>query len=133
MGGLLGGGGGGKGYVGPPSQIIGGPAPPPLPPAPPLPTPMNISDTYTTYLDSALSASASPECRPSSYSFMVCLFSLIILQITGPGRIVQAVACLTQEPEVPGSIPRPATYFRFCFLWIKKCSCQLLAKVCAQA
>ena len=35
VGGLLkGGGGGGKGYVGLPSQIIGGPAPPPPPPCP---------------------------------------------------------------------------------------------------
>ena len=33
--------GGAKGYVGPPSQIIGGPAPPP-PLAPPLPTPMKL-------------------------------------------------------------------------------------------
>ena len=40
MGGLLG--GGGKGYVGPPSQIIGGGGPaPPLPP--PLPTPMHLT------------------------------------------------------------------------------------------
>ena len=42
VGGLLG--GGAKGYVGPPSQIIGGPAPlapPPWPP--PLPTPMDKS------------------------------------------------------------------------------------------
>ena len=38
VGGLLGGGGGGKGYVGPPLKILGG-ACPPLPP--PLPTPMD--------------------------------------------------------------------------------------------
>ena len=36
MGGLLGGGGGGKGYIGPPSKIIGGPGPP-------LPTPMLVT------------------------------------------------------------------------------------------
>ena len=30
-----------------------------------------------------------------------------------PGRVAQSVARLTQEPEVPGSIPGPATYFRF--------------------
>ena len=28
------------------------------------------------------------------------------------GRIAQSVAHLTQEPEVPGSIPGPVTYFR---------------------
>ena len=38
VGGLLG--GGAKGYVGPPSQIIGGPGPSCPPPPPPLPTPM---------------------------------------------------------------------------------------------
>ena len=27
------------------------------------------------------------------------------------GRVAQSVARLTQEPEVPGSIPGPATYF----------------------
>ena len=33
----------------------------------------------------------------------------------GPGRVAQSVARLTQEPEVPGSIPGPAIYFRFSF------------------
>ena len=32
-----------------------------------------------------------------------------------PGRVAQSVARLTDEPEVPGSIPDPATYFRFSF------------------
>ena len=32
-----------------------------------------------------------------------------------PGRVAQSVARLTKEPEVPGSIPGPATYFRFSF------------------
>ena len=32
-----------------------------------------------------------------------------------PGRVAQSVGRLTQEPEVPGSIPGPATYFRFSF------------------
>ena len=32
-----------------------------------------------------------------------------------PCRVEQAVARLTQEPEVPGSIPGPATHFRFFF------------------
>ena len=30
-----------------------------------------------------------------------------------PGRIAQSVVRLTQEPEVPGSIPSLATYFCF--------------------
>ena len=44
-----GGGGGGKGYVGPPSQIIGG-AWPPWPP-PPLPTPMKEDLVSLAYED----------------------------------------------------------------------------------
>ena len=32
-----------------------------------------------------------------------------------PGRVAQLVARPTQEPEVPGSIPGPATYFCFFF------------------
>ena len=46
---IIGGGGvgGGKGYVGPPSQILGGPAPCPLP----LPTPMfDTKYTYCIYI-----------------------------------------------------------------------------------
>ena len=46
--------------------------------------------------------------------------------------LAQSVAHLTQEPEVPGLISVPATYFRFFFHWFKKDSSQLLAKVCAQ-
>ena len=49
----------------------------------------------------------------------------------GPGRVAQSVARLTQEPEVPDSIPGPATVFRLSFRWFKKGSCQLLAKVYA--
>ena len=30
-----------------------------------------------------------------------------------PGRVAKSVARLIQEPAVPGSIPGPATYFRF--------------------
>ena len=33
----------------------------------------------------------------------------------GLGRVAQSVARLTHEPEVPGSILGPATYFRFSF------------------
>ena len=49
------------------------------------------------------------------------------------GRVAQSVERLTQEPEVPGSITGPATYFRFSFRWFKKGGCQLLAKVCARS
>ena len=45
---IIGGGGGVKGYVGPPSQIIGG-AWPPL--APPLPTPMEYDGKVTVTLE----------------------------------------------------------------------------------
>ena len=31
------------------------------------------------------------------------------------GCVAQSVACLTQEPKVPGSIPGPAKYFHFSF------------------
>ena len=55
------------------------------------------------------------------------------LETTKPGRVAQSVARLTQEPEVPGSMPGPATYFRFSFCCFKKGSCQLLAKVCARS
>ena len=51
----------------------------------------------------------------------------ILHKKSGPGRVAQSVACLTQEPEVPSSIPGPATYFRL------KGSCQLLATVCARS
>ena len=46
-------------------------------------------------------------------------------------RVAQPVACLTQQPEVPGSIPAPATQFRFSLRRVKKDSYQLLAKVSA--
>ena len=39
---------------------------------------------------------------------------------SGPGRVAQSVARLTQEPEVPVSIPGPATYFHFSFRWFKR-------------
>ena len=32
-----------------------------------------------------------------------------------PDRVAQSVAHLTEKPEVLGSIPDPATYFRFFF------------------
>ena len=40
-----------------------------------------------------------------------CISSRSVL----PGRVAQSVARLTQEQEVPGSIPGPAIYFRFSF------------------
>ena len=47
-----------------------------------------------------------------------------------PGQAAHSVACLTQEPEVPGSILGPTTYFHFSFHPLKKDSCQLKGKVC---
>ena len=42
------------------------------------------------------------------------------LTVYWPGCIAQSVACLTQEPEVPGSTPSPATYFCFSFRSFKE-------------
>ena len=60
-------------------------------------------------------------------------FSEPVNGVCEPERVAQSVARLPQEPEVPGSIPGPATYFRFSFRFVKKGSCQLLAKVCARS
>ena len=49
-----------------------------------------------------------------------------------PGRVAQSVGHLTRKSGVLGSIPGLATYFRFSFRFLKKGSCQLLAKVCAR-
>ena len=50
-----------------------------------------------------------------------------------PGRVAQSVGHLTRKSGVLGSIPGRATYFRFSFRFLKKGSCQLLAKVCARS
>ena len=50
-----------------------------------------------------------------------------------PGRVAQSVGHLTCKSGVLGSIPGLATYFRFSFSFLKKGSCQLLAKVCARS
>ena len=50
-----------------------------------------------------------------------------------PGRVAQSVGHLTRKSGVLGSIPGLATYFHFSFRFIKKGSCQLLAKVCARS
>ena len=50
-----------------------------------------------------------------------------------PGRVAQSVGHLTRKSGVLGSIPGPATYFRFSFRFFEKGSCQLLAKVCARS
>ena len=55
------------------------------------------------------------------------------LRIRAPGRVAQSVGHLTRKSGVLGSIPGLATYFRFSFLFFKKGSCQLLAKVCARS
>ena len=44
----------------------------------------------------------------------VCMY--VRMYVCMPGCVEQSVARLTQEPEVPGSIPGPAKYFRFSFL-----------------
>ena len=49
------------------------------------------------------------------------------------GRVAQSVGHLTRKSGVLGSIPGLATYFRFSFRFVKKGSCQLLAKVCARS
>ena len=46
-----------------------------------------------------------------------------------PGRVAQSVGPLIVKSEVLGSLPGLATYFRFCFRWFKRGSCQLLACV----
>ena len=50
-----------------------------------------------------------------------------------PGRVAQSVGHLTRKSGVLGSIPGLATYLPFSFLFFKKGSCQLLAKVCARS
>ena len=50
-----------------------------------------------------------------------------------PDRVAQSVGHLTRKSGVLGSIPGLATYFRFSFRFLKKGSCQLLAKVCARS
>ena len=49
------------------------------------------------------------------------------------GRVAQSVGHLTRKSGVLGSIHSLATYFRFSFRFLKKGSCQLLAKVCARS
>ena len=64
----------------------------------------------------------------SPYNYIYISWSTSLL----PGRRAQSVEHLTRKPEVLGSIPGPATYFRFSFRLFKKGSCQLLVKVCAR-
>ena len=63
-----------------------------------------------------------------------------VLKLVSLGRarhIVKAMSksllIVTHEPDVPGSIPGPGTYFSFFFRRFKKGCCQLLAKVCARS
>ena len=64
-------------------------------------------------------------------SFILYLSGFILEQ--EPGRVAQSVGHLTRKSGVLGSIPGLATYFRFSFRFLKKGSCQLLAKVCARS
>ena len=68
-------------------------------------------------------------CRCSDTRFKLSIKS----NTNKPGRVAQSVGHLTRKSEVLGSIPGPATYFRFSFRFFKKGSCQLLAKVCARS
>ena len=43
----------------------------------------------------------------------VGIFALLLPKLVG--GVAQSVAGLTREPEVLGSIPGPATYFRFSY------------------
>ena len=70
--------------------------------------------------------------------FMICLGNLLSglsvhLSCRLPGRVAQSVGHLNHKSGVLGSIPGLATYFRFSFLFFKKGSCKLLAKVCARS
>ena len=61
------------------------------------------------------------------------IMSFIFYKWYKPGRVAQSVGHLTRKSGVLGSIPGPATYFRFSFRFFKKGSCQLLAKVFARS
>ena len=50
-----------------------------------------------------------------------------------PGRVVQSVGHLTRKSGILDSIPGLATYVSSSFRFVKKGSCQLLAKVCARS
>ena len=50
-----------------------------------------------------------------SYRIIIIISSSSIDGPERTGPLAQSVVRLTQEPEVPGSIPVPATYFRFSF------------------
>ena len=63
----------------------------------------------------------------------LCLNLQMQVHYKGLGCVAQSVGHLTHKSGVLGSIPGLATYFRFSFCFLKKGSCQLLAKVCAQS
>ena len=44
-------------------------------------------------------------------SFRLVWFQVKVLKCMMPGCLVQLIVGLTEEPEVPGLIPSPATYF----------------------
>ena len=68
----------------------------------------------------------------ATHLLIMLYFSVKFHQIW-PGRIAQSVGHLARKSGVLGSIPGPATYFRFSFRFFKKGSCQLLAIVCARS
>ena len=72
---------------------------------------------------------------PSSYTYeaYTCPTPMKLILVILPGRVAPSVGHLTHKSGVLGSIPGLATYFRFFFRFLKKGSCQLLAKVCARS
>ena len=69
--------------------------------------------------------------KPKSKSALVTIDQLCT--VNDYLREAQSVGHLTRKSGVLGSIPGRATYFRFSFCFLKKGSCQLLAKVCARS
>ena len=65
--------------------------------------------------------------------YYVAMVTTVLIIVPMPGCIAQSVGHLTRKSGVLGSIPGLATYFRFSFRFFKKCSCQLLAKVCERS
>ena len=63
----------------------------------------------------------------------VCLYCPNRTLLARPGRVAQSVGHLTRKSGVLGAIPGLATYFPFSFCFLKKGSCQLLAKICARS
>ena len=66
-------------------------------------------------------------------SFLLPISMKAASHFNEPGRIAQLVGHPTRKSGVLGSIPGLATHFHFSFRFLKKGSCQFLAKVCARS